>query len=70
MPDQLPEAALDQLRTQLAGQRSANAPMCKAIETMDAQLAVAPAALEAAEARFAAVSSCLCEMPFALVRRA
>jgi hypothetical protein len=53
VPDQLPEAALEKLRAQVAKLRAANARLRDVIEAKDAQLAVAQAAGSAAEARFA-----------------
>jgi transposase len=62
VPEQPPESALEELRAQVAGLRSANARLREVIEAKDAQLAAAGAALEAAEARFAALSDRVTEL--------
>ena len=62
MPDQLPEALLEEFRAQVAGLRTANARLREVIEAKDAQLAAAGAALDAAEARFAALSERVAEL--------
>jgi transposase len=62
VPDQLPEAVLEGLRAQVAELRAANARLREVIEAKDAQLAVAQAAADAAEARFAALSERVAEL--------
>ena len=62
MPDQPPEAALGELRAQVAELRTANTRLHEVIEAKGAQLAAAQAALEAAEARFAALSKRVAEL--------
>jgi chromosome segregation ATPase len=62
VPDQPPEAVLEELREQVAGLRTANARLREVVEAKDAQLAVAQAALEAAEARFDALSERVAEL--------
>jgi transposase len=62
VPDQPPQAVLEELRAQVAELRGANARLREVIEAKDAQLAVAQAALDAAEARFAALSERVAEL--------
>ena len=62
MRDLPPEPAGDDLPVVLAALRAANARLREVIEAKDAQLAAAGAALEAAEARFAALSERVTEL--------